>query len=73
VKAILSVAKNDGTFLEVGMVINGGVGRWVESGSANRIRRAAARAMKSYGRPVRVEWFMDDSFYKDPFRVEVIQ
>lgn len=66
-RAILSVQREDGKFPEVGTT-----NRWVEAGTANRIRRQAVLAARHIGRPVRVEFFAE-TIYADATRVEEVR
>jgi hypothetical protein len=63
-KAIVSQRKADGTYAEVGMndqtVISG-------LKTVAGIRRRAARYARG---PHRIQYFSDDNFYGEPFRVE---
>lgn len=64
-RAILTIAREDGSFPDVGMT-----GRTVtKPTTALGVQRRALNFAKGYGRAVRVEEFDDASIYGEPYRV----
>ena len=65
-KAIITRARPDGSFDEVGMS-----NRMISRGSNRRLRQVA-RAFAS-GSSVRIEFFQGDNIYGKPFKTEILE